>query len=173
MLENLFKKICLENMNKQLAHLSNHDPLTGLYNRMAYSEMIVPRFKRYCAEGVPCAMAFFDVDHFKQINDTLGHQYGDMLLKRIAETLEETKPDHGYAYRFGGDEFVVFFPNATEETIAAYREMVEGALLEKEIEVSIGVIVTNPAEEKTLDEYLVMADEKMYRIKQARKAGRG
>ena len=51
--------------------------------------------------------------------------------------------------------------------------MVEGALLEKEIEVSIGVIVTNPAEEKTLDEYLVMADEKMYRIKQARKAGRG
>lgn len=172
MLENLFKKICLENMNKQLAHLSNHDPLTGLYNRMAYSEMIVPRFKRYCAEGVPCAMAFFDVDHFKQINDTLGHQYGDMLLKRIAETLEETKPDHGYAYRFGGDEFVVFFPNATEETIATYREMVEGALLEKEIEVSIGVIVTNPAEEKTLDEYLVMADEKMYRIKQERKSGR-
>lgn len=172
MLENLFKKICLENMNKQLSHLSNHDPLTGLYNRMAYTEMIVPKYTRYCKEGIPCAMAFFDVDHFKQINDTMGHQYGDMLLKRIAETLEEKKPEHGYAYRFGGDEFVVFFPNATEENIADYRSMVEQALLEKEIEVSIGVIVTDPKEEKTLDEYLVMADEKMYRIKQERKSGR-
>ena len=170
--ENLFKKLQLEKVNKQLTHLYNHDPLTGLYNRMAYTEMIVPKFTRYCKEGIPCAMAFFDVDHFKQINDTLGHQYGDMLLKRIAETLEETKPEHGYAYRFGGDEFVVFFPNATEDNIADYRSMVEQALLEKEIEVSIGVIVTDPKEEKTLDEYLVMADEKMYRIKQERKSGR-
>ena len=65
MLENLFKKIGLENTNKQLSHLSNHDPLTGLYTRMAYTEMIVPKYTRYCKEGIPCAMAFFDVDHFK------------------------------------------------------------------------------------------------------------
>lgn len=170
--ENLFKQLQLENANKSLRYLYNHDPLTGLYNRLAYTEMIVPKFTRYCREEISCAMAFFDVDHFKQINDTKGHQYGDMLLKRIAKVLEETKPEDGYAYRFGGDEFVVFFPKANDDKVKEYQSKVEDALLEKKLEVSIGIIVTDPQENKTLDDYLVMADEKMYKIKQSRKAAR-
>lgn len=170
--ENLFKQLQLEKANRRLTYLYNHDPLTGLYNRMAYTEMIVPKFMKYCRVGIACAMAFFDVDHFKQINDTMGHQYGDILLKKIAHVLEKTRPTDGYAYRFGGDEFVVFFPNATEERIKGYQWKVEQALQEEKLEVSIGIIVTDPEEKRTLDDYLVLADEKMYEIKMKRKTGR-
>lgn len=172
MLENLFKQLQLEKANRRMKELYNRDVLTGLYNRVAYTEMIMPKYKSYCEQGIVCAMEFFDVDHFKEINDTLGHSYGDMILKTIAGILEQNKPEDGYAYRFGGDEFVVFFPNATEEKIQCFRRKVEKELARKEIEVSIGVIVTDPSDIKDLDDYLIMADEEMYRVKTARKAHR-
>lgn len=171
-LESLYKKLQIEQVNRKMKELYNRDPLTGLYNRIAYTEMIMPRFDSYCKMGIHCVMAFFDVDYFKQINDTLGHKYGDELLKLIARTLEEKRPADGYAYRFGGDEFVVFFPNATEEKIEKFKEEVMAELKKHNVSVSIGVIVTDPKEHKSLDEYLVMADKKMYEVKSARKANR-
>lgn len=171
-LESLYKKLQMELVNKKMQELYNRDPLTGLYNRIAYTEMILPRFESYCRSGIYCAMAFFDVDYFKQINDTKGHKYGDELLRLIARTLEEKRPADGYAYRFGGDEFVVFFPNATDEKIEKFKSDVTEELKKSDVSVSIGVIVTDPQENKSLDEYLVMADNKMYEVKCARKANR-
>lgn len=171
-LENLYKQKQMERVNDRMKELYNRDPLTGLFNRIAYTEMIMPRFANYCKSGISCAMAFFDVDYFKQINDTLGHKYGDELLKLIARTLEEKRPGDGYAYRFGGDEFVVFFPNATEDKIEKFKRDVTEELMRHKVSVSIGVIVTDPHDSKTLDEYLVLADQKMYEVKSARKANR-
>ena len=161
-LENLFKQT-------QLKNVYNRDALTGLYNRVAYNEMIVPRFDRYTRQNISCAMVFFDVDNFKQMNDTYGHKFGDEVLKTIAKTLEREKPKNSFSYRFGGDEFVVFLADATEENIAAFVSRVNKILSEQKIKLSHGVIVTDPKSGKTLDEYLVMADKKMYEVKAARK----
>ena len=161
-IENLFKQTKLKNVY-------NRDSLTKLYNRVAYQEMIVPRFAKYQRQNIPCAMVFFDVDSFKQINDTYGHDFGDEVLKKIAHTLEQNKPEHGFVYRFGGDEFVVFFSDATMDKCRQFVRRVNDALSPQNIHVSHGIIITDPGSSCTLDEYLVMADKKMYEVKCARK----
>lgn len=171
-LEAMFKQIQLETINRRLEEVYNRDPMTGLYNRMAYTEMIGPAFKKYQEEKTACCLAFFDVNYFKEINDSMGHEFGDTILKRIAKILLELQPENGYSYRFGGDEFVVFFPDATKEKAEEFRKNV---LLEVErsgISVSVGMVVTNPEEDLELDDYLAHADKLMYKMKNAIKAKR-
>lgn len=168
-LENLFKTRQMENVNRRLKDMYNRDPMTGLYNRIAYSEMIEPEYRGYCEKNVACAVAFLDVDKFKQINDTMGHEYGDMILKKIAVTLKELCPEGGYVYRFGGDEFVVFFPEASIEKNDEFRKKLIAKLREHEIEISIGMVLTSPDSGKRLDDYLAEADKKMYEAKMIKK----
>lgn len=171
-METLFKQIQLEKINKRLEEMYNRDPMTGLYNRMAYTEMIGPAFRNYQEENVSCCLAFFDVNYFKEINDSMGHEFGDTLLKRIAKILLDLQPEHGYSYRFGGDEFVVFFPYATSEKAEEYKKAVLAEAELSGISVSVGMVLTNPAEETTLDDYLAKADVLMYDMKKAEKAKR-
>lgn len=171
-MEAMFKQIQLEKINQRLEEVYNRDPMTGLYNRMAYSEMIGPAFQKYHEDNVPCCLAFYDVNYFKEINDSMGHEFGDTLLKRIAKILLDLQPDKGYSYRFGGDEFVVFFPYATEEKAEEYKNAVLAEVELAGISVSVGVIVTDPKQEDSLDDYLAKADDLMYRMKKAEKEKR-
>ena len=171
-MEAMFKHIQLEKINKRLEEVYNRDPMTGLYNRMAYTEMIGPAFCKYQEEQVACCLAFFDVNYFKEINDSMGHEFGDTLLKRIAKILLDMQPEQGYSYRFGGDEFVVFFPHATEEKAQEYKNAVLAEAERSGISISVGVVITNPKEEETLDDYLARADVLMYDMKKAEKAKR-
>jgi len=172
-LENLFTQTQLENAAARMKGLYNRDVLTGLYNRITYNEMIVPKFDVYRREGIVCAMCFFDVDHFKKINDSYGHDFGDKVLLMIAQAIKLNKPRDSYAYRFGGDEFVVFIPYATEEKVNRFISRVHDVLTERNIEVSSGVIYTDPNSASTSDDYLVMADKHMYEVKRARKSEMG
>ncbi len=167
-LQNLFIQTQLENAAARMKGLYNRDVLTGLYNRITYNEMILPRFELYRRDKIVCAVCFFDVDHFKTINDTYGHDFGDRVLLTISEALKVYKPLDSYAYRFGGDEFVVFIPYATEAKVARFIGRVHDGLLERNIEVSSGVIYTDPESSHTPEEYLVMADKHMYEVKRAR-----
>ena len=169
-LENLYKQRRLEVANEQLKNIYNRDVLTGLYNRVAYTEMVLPKFESLTANGKSCSMMFFDVDGFKKINDTKGHKYGDDILKQIAEIFEKEKPADSYVYRFGGDEFVVFYPGCDAKVTGEFVNKVSSKLKEKNVSLSHGVIVTDPSSGKSLEEYIVMADKEMYKIKQARKA---
>ncbi len=171
-MEAMFKQIQLEKINKRLEEVYNRDPMTGLYNRMAYTEMIGPAFQKYHEEHVACCLAFFDVNFFKEINDSMGHEFGDTLLKHIAKILTDLQPDNSYAYRFGGDEFVVFFPYATVEKAEEYQKAVLTEMKLAGISVSVGVVVTNPEEDKTLDDYLAQADILMYEMKRVEKEKR-
>lgn len=171
-MEAMFKQLQLEKINKRLEEVYNRDPMTGLYNRMAYTEMIGPAFRKYQEEKVPCCLAFYDVNDFKEINDSMGHEFGDTILKRIASILLELQPEGGYSYRFGGDEFVVFFPYATKEKAEEYKNAVLAETGRSGISISIGIVVTNPAEEVILDDYLAKADALMYDMKKAEKAKR-
>ncbi|MBQ9332754.1 MAG: glycosyl hydrolase 53 family protein [Lachnospiraceae bacterium] len=168
-LQNLYRQTQLANAAEEMRNLYNKDVLTGLFNRITYNEMIAPRFGRYKSEGVTCAMVFFDVDYFKRINDTYGHDFGDRVLIMIANTIKQAKPKDSFAYRFGGDEFVVFMPYAYKEKVERFIYKVDRRLEARRIEMSCGYIMTDPGSDRTLDEYLVMADQHMYEVKKERK----
>lgn len=168
-LENLYKQKVLENANRELKNLYNRDQLTGLYNRVACNEMVIPMFDDLAANRIGCTLIFLDVDDFKTINDTYGHRHGDELLQMIAHTLDDEKPSGGMVYRFGGDEFIVFIPGVDSNCADCYMSRVYDMLQKKNIHISHGTIYTEPDSNKTFDEYLALADKKMYRIKQEHK----
>lgn len=114
-LETQFKQKQLENAANKLQMLYNRDPLTGICNRIAYTDIIRPAFVKYQEKGIACALVFVDADDFKSVNDTYGHEFGDQVLIRIAQVLEEECPQQGYVCRYGGDEFIGFFPYATSK----------------------------------------------------------
>ena len=172
-LQNIFIRTQLENAAERMRGLYNRDVLTGLYNRITYNEMILPKFDAYRKVGVVCAVCFFDVDRFKSINDTYGHDFGDKVLLTISDAINTFKPGDSYAYRFGGDEFVVFIPYATEEKVSRFTSRVHDGLSARNIDVSTGVIYTDPSSSVTPEEYLVMADDHMYEVKRARRGAAG
>ena len=136
---------------------------------MAYSQIMAPKYEEYRKDNRVCAITFFDVDDFKNINDTQGHKYGDEILRSIASVLESNKPENGIAYRFGGDEFVVFFPDATREKIGQFQKDVEWELEQFDINISMGAVLLDPLSDVSLDEYMIIADEKMYSVKSSKK----
>ena len=103
---------------KQIEHLAYHDKLTGLPNRSLFSTLLhqaILGARRYDRQ---LAVLFLDLDRFKHINDTLGHEAGDELLKEVAQRLRASLRDSDSVARLGGDEFVVLLPELMEETYA-------------------------------------------------------
>ena len=108
-LENLveLRTLHLENANKKLKDLASHDPLTGLRNRLNLEndvELSITNFKKHNA---PFAILMFDIDWFKKVNDSYGHDTGDQVLKEVSNILDQTVRDEDHIYRAGGEEFVV------------------------------------------------------------------
>lgn len=100
---------------KNLSFTASHDKLTGLYNRSGY-DLIVQS-----VDLQTTALLLFDADRFKEINDTYGHETGDMILRKIADTLKRTFRSEDFICRFGGDEFVVLMVHINQDC----RELVE------------------------------------------------
>jgi diguanylate cyclase (GGDEF)-like protein/PAS domain S-box-containing protein len=99
---------------RQLAH---HDTLTGLHNRGAFVERLEAELAHPSAPGI-AALLFMDIDHFKRINDSLGHLAGDALLRSIGARIADLLPPQGAAGRFGGDEFVLLLPGLPDRAAA-------------------------------------------------------
>ena len=95
----------------QLTYEAEHDALTGLYNRGVFD-----RLCRTVNNSAPTAIVLIDIDHFKQFNDTYGHQTGDEILKRVAWQLKSSFRSNDYVCRIGGDEFVVIMANAAPDS---------------------------------------------------------
>jgi diguanylate cyclase (GGDEF)-like protein/PAS domain S-box-containing protein len=159
---------------QELEHHVNHDALTGLANRHLLQDRLQQAMFRAGRRNVRCAVMFLDLDHFKLVNDGLGHDVGDALLKRVAdELLGIFRPEDTVA-RFGGDEFVLI---ATEvQDLAAVTEIAQRIVTrlatpmvigEQEITVSASLgIAIYPDDGETVDELLKNADAAMYHSKQ-------
>ena len=161
--ESLYRTMKYSELSKTLSELYNNDQLTGIHNRIFFDEEMVPAFDRLVKKKKRCAVFFIDADNFKNINDTYGHNRGDLILKTIAKTIDKNLPDSGDTCRFGGDEFVAYFPVVDDDEAYAYAKKVEKALLEKDISVSIGVAFSENG--TSLSEIVNNADKEMYKIK--------
>jgi len=155
---------------RQLAFLADHDPLTGLANRRRFDtelERHVDDCLRYGARG---AVLMLDLDHFKEVNDTMGHAVGDQFLVEIGHLLQQRMRSTDLVARLGGDEFAVLLPHADKESAALVAESIvdrvraETATREdarRGVTVSIGGVVVEDAHASASD-VLSAADAAMY-----------
>jgi diguanylate cyclase (GGDEF)-like protein len=159
------------------AHQANHDELTGLPNRGLYAALLDHELTRSSARGGSVAVVLIDLDRFKDINDTLGHRYGDLLLQQIGPRISSVLRDGDVVARLGGDEFALLFPSETTgqpaiELAQALTRRVLAALAEPFVvdEVSLAVeasagIALSPGHGDTGELLLQRADIAMYLAK--------
>ncbi len=155
----------------QLARL---DKLTGLTNSRAFMEQ-APMLLDFCRrDGKPVTIAYIDLDGFKQVNDTKGHQQGDEVLRNCAHAMRSTLRASDLLCRLGGDEFAVMLPNTSEQGAVEILEKLSAAiesamlLLDCTVTASIGAAVYGVAPPR-LDEAIQAADEVMYAVKKSGK----
>lgn len=156
------------------------DPLTGLFNRRALDELL-PRLIDHCrGAGEDLSVLMIDVDHFKQLNDCLGHAAGDELLRSIAQLIRSSlQRSQDAGFRCGGDEFVVVMPGAPALPARALAERLSSLVsnLARTIKVtprpalSVGVATLSELPNPTPALLLQQADRRLYDVKQARPAG--
>ncbi len=156
-------------------HLALHDMLTGLPNRTLLAERMRLAIEKSTATGKAAALLLLDLDRFKVINDTRGHQTGDILLRQVAERISIAIGPNGFAARIGGDEFAVILeglnievdvPALCTELLAKIGEPYSIGGVEQLIGASIGV-ASIPVDGTSADELLRLADLAMYEAKAA------
>lgn len=163
----------LSTTQNKLLHLATHDSLTGLPNRILFNDRLQMAIKKNQRKNEKIAVLFIDLDHFKQINDSLGHPIGDKLLIQVAHRLQSILRECDTIARMGGDEFNVLIDSLTqienlidiaEKLIHAFKEpfSVEGHLLYTTL--SIGIALS-PDDGMTTESLLKNADTAMYRAK--------
>lgn len=100
------------------------DPLTGLTNRRGLDQALQERIEAAAEDSVGLSVAVFDIDHFKRVNDTYGHQFGDRVLQAVAEIIKTNVKGKDTAARFGGEEFVVLMPDTPIDGARALAEQI-------------------------------------------------
>lgn len=158
---------------RQMRHMLTHDDLTGLPNRTAFGERLNQSVLT-CNEAAPCNVMLLDLDHFQNVNDTLGHEYGDLLLVAVAERIRTSLPPSAFLARFSGDEFVILLENTSAEQAKQVGQTLLDAMGREfdigndrlGISVSIG-IVSYPADGESASVLMRYADLALHRAKSA------
>ncbi len=150
------------------------DSLTGLANRRAFDDEISRRFAEWQRRGTPFSLLILDVDHFKQFNDTHGHQAGDEVLRKVAEAIANSAREMDLPCRYGGEEFAVVMPttDAVEACILAERvrraiESMTVSFEGKSLSVTASVGLAGVAIDDNLKQLVKRADEALYASKDA------
>lgn len=159
---------------KKERHLSGIDELTHVFNRRKFNELFIELWNQAKEEKQNISIMLIDLDYFKEFNDNYGHSAGDVMLKNIGEILEKESSKYGgYVFRYGGDEFVILFPDINiiqgEEVGNTILKAINDAKLEhpyspigKVQTVSIGVTSTIPKDEINIKEFFNYADTALY-----------
>lgn len=169
----------LKNDMDRIRDESLRDPLTSLYNRKHFEQVLGQTIAMLnsSAEQIPFSVLLIDIDHFKQFNDTYGHQIGDDVLRLIAQALKDSVTGHDLAARYGGEEFVVLLPNTgldgAKSVAESIRTTVGRKVLRKRstgetlgrVTVSIGSVEYQQHDNP--DELIYRADRLLYAAKQS------
>ena len=162
-----------KDIEQRLSHLAHHDALTGLPNRTLFTDRLEHALAHASRGKHKVGLMFIDIDGFKGVNDTHGHDIGDALLCAIADTLSELVRDADTVARVGGDEFVIILENLTrfEDMILVADKILQrfstptmAAGIACDVGCSVG-IATGPDDSNSADELVKMADTAMYLAK--------
>lgn len=164
----------LESANAQLQELALRDGLTGMLNRRHWEQCLEREFARHARYETPTSLVMFDIDHFKAVNDTYGHQTGDDVIREVARTTLQYARGTDYAGRYGGEEFVVLLPDTDLKGADQFAERLRQAIEKLRVDhqgqslsftVSLGVACMSGkmADHTTLIEH---ADKALYRSKE-------
>lgn len=163
---------------EQLRQLATRDALTGLRNRRdmeAALEQELGRSQRY---GQPVALLFLDLNDFKRVNDTWGHEAGDACLIHVAQNLQTLLRRDDSIFRFAGDEFIALLPGQDEANAERIAQRMQWKLAENPMEMdgesvpvsfSYGVACIRPETKTTADELLKVADQRLYKMKKGKR----
>lgn len=162
-------------LHQSLRFAATHDFLTKLLNRPEILASLGRELSRSAREEKPVSLIMADVDHFKEINDSLGHTAGDIVLKEIAERLKSDLRPYDLVGRYGGEEFLIVLPNCPLEVAARRAEEIRQLVCKSEIvttfakvpaTVSMGVTATDKTQSLTVEELLQQADRALYCAKE-------
>jgi diguanylate cyclase (GGDEF)-like protein len=153
-----------------LDKMAHTDPLTGIANRRYFSQFIAKENQRAQANKQTFCVALGDVDHFKYINDSFGHDTGDIVLKELAKCFTNILSHNDVVCRWGGEEFIVFIPNADLQNafliLEATREVISDKhISQHRITMSFGLVESNG--EESVEQLISRADNLLYEAKSA------
>lgn len=166
----------LREANQKLQQLSDTDQLTDLSNRRSLDRYLTHTLVRAAVGKQPVAVLMIDIDHFKPVNDTHGHQVGDDSLREIAQRIQaSSRWPADMVARYGGEEFCVVLPGTDQQTAMTVAQRIRKSVLSEpvatragplELTVSLGVFAAIPSVDDSPDHFLEQADQALYRSKQ-------
>ncbi len=168
----------LTRLNTELAAFSQYDDLTQLLNRHTFIEKASQSMKEARRHTKPCALLMLDVDFFKQYNDSYGHVSGDECLRQVAGAIQQAaKREIDIVGRYGGEEFIIMLPQTDRDgallvaqNIISYLEQLaiahNDSAVSDYVTISIGIEITKPTLQSTLDNLILTADKNLYLAKE-------
>jgi diguanylate cyclase (GGDEF)-like protein len=172
--------LCLSNVtaHEKLRYMAYHDPLTGLINRRVMETILKREFARHKRYRKYLSVVFIDLDKFKPVNDTYGHNCGDALLVHFANQLTSMCRDIDVVSRFAGDEFVLILPETTDQAAIVLMQRIAAHIAKRPLkfnshrialQMSFGVACTIDPRMSDAEALLIKADQRLYEAKESKR----
>ncbi|MBX3616129.1 GGDEF domain-containing protein [Nitrosomonas sp.] len=164
--------------NLRLEALAITDQLTDLHNRRHFNNVFTRELKRAKRDKIPLALIMLDIDHFKKVNDHLGHSAGDRVLIQVSQKLKEICHRPGdFPFRLGGEEFCILAANLNHQGTVEFAEIirkeiedlnipVQHSSTQQYLTVSVGCVTQIPGKTDTIDSFMSVADIRLYKAKE-------
>lgn len=162
-----------ESKMESFANVATHDGLTGLCDHKTFKHRLKDEMERSTRYGGVVSLIMFDIDHFKNVNDTYGHAEGDAVLRELSDIIRIEVRRVDTAARYGGEEFAVILPEVAKEDALIFaerlRKHVEKDFLEGDIHItiSLGVATLQSTDNITVESFIKLADAKLYEAKES------
>ncbi|MGZ8547046.1 MAG: diguanylate cyclase [Sulfuricurvum sp.] len=157
-------------LNQEIQRIATIDSLTGIYNRHKFEELFTLEAERFRRFSSPLSMIMIDIDHFKSVNDTYGHNAGDAVLKYLAEVVQKNIRKIDIFARWGGEEFLVLSPGTNMEEMQLLAEKlrlaVDNAVFPEIHHITVSIGVSGFKKEETFSEFFKRADQGLYFAKE-------